>query len=462
MSVLWNRLKSLLPGAVDDQAPEVAAAMTAVLDLHAFPGLSKSDVKTLLDAMSFVRLAAGQRLLERGETMDRICLVLNGCLHLKQASGIPLETFEPGDWIGDVELDVSEADHSTVIARTSTMLLAIRRQQIADLDEARQRYLRTRITASHLARLRRLRLEIEALSERQDLLADLLYASRTRKGVGFAQSPAVKLLFSKIKALPVSSITLLNKMLDERTTKNEIVELVTMDPSLTSTLLRAANTPLFGFRQKITHVGHAIVLMGHNIVYQIIMSESMRQSLPDTPFFNELHRRAIEVSRIAFTVSESLHAGRPAEVATLGLLCDIGLVVMELLKTYNAGLGLLFDDLDPAEMGAELLRGWQLPDVLCKSVQFSRHPEFAQPHRIPVEVRANVAALYLARCCYDDLHRIDDASPRLFAADYLSAIGYPDLTPERLLRDRVLPKLRAQRRHLPTSLAASIETALPT
>ncbi|MTW23201.1 hypothetical protein [Allochromatium palmeri] len=107
---------------------------------------------------------------------------------------------------------------------------------------------------------------------------------------------------------------------------------------------------------------------------------------------------------------------------------------------------------------AELLRSWQLPEVLCKSVQFSRYPELAQPSRIPVDVRANVAALYLARCCYDDLRAIEGAPPRLFVRDYLSALGYPDLSEEILLRERVLPKLAAQRRHLPVSLAASLET----
>lgn len=454
---MWRRTDE--PEPVAPQAPDPAKVLQAAREVGAFPGLPDAERRQLVEALAPVKLSAGQRLFENGEPADRAYVLLSGCIHLKQAGTSHVEELAAGDWIGDVDLDQPGTRDATAVARTSALLLAIEASALGELDDPLRTYLSRRLARANIERLRALRERVEALTRREEVLAELLYIQRTQKGVGFAQSPTVKLLFSKVKALPISSMRLLSKMLDERTTKNEIVELVTMDPALTTTLLRAVNSPLFGFRYKVTNVGHAIVLMGHDIVYQIIMSESMRRSLPDTAFFQELHRRAIEVSRIASTVSEVLRAGRPAEVATLGLLCDIGFVVIELLKTNNPGLSILFDDLEPAEMGSELLRTWQLPELLCGGLQYSRYPEFAPPQRVPLEVRANVAALYLARCCYDDLHGIEGASPRIFVAEYLSAIGYPDLTPEALLRDRVLPKLRAQMRQLPRSLSEQVRQA---
>ncbi|NEV61798.1 HDOD domain-containing protein [Thiorhodococcus minor] len=451
---MWRRTDE--PEPLAPQAPDPAKVLRAVREVGVFSGLPDAERRRLVEALVPIELSAGQRLFESGEPAERAYVLLSGCIHLKQSGAVHVEELAAGDWIGDADLDQPGTHGATAVARTSTLLLGIEPARLSELDDALRAYLSRRLARANIERLRALRGRIEALTGREEILAELLYAQRTQKGVGFAQSSTVKLLFSKVKALPISSMRLLSKMLDERTTKNEIVELVTMDPALTTTLLRAVNTPLFGFRHKTTNVGHAIVLMGHDIVYQIIMSESMRRSLPDTPFFKELHRRAIEVSRIASPVSEVLRAGRPAEVATLGLLCDIGFVVIELLKTNNPGLSILFDDLEPAEMGAELLRAWQLPELLCGSIQYSRYPEFAPPQRVPLEVRANVAALYLARCCYDDLHGIQGASPRIFVAEYLSAIGYPDLTAEGLLRDRVLPKLRVQMRHLPRSLAERV------
>nr|WP_240906021.1 HDOD domain-containing protein [Thiorhodococcus mannitoliphagus] len=457
--MFWTRRKAPEPPAREFQTPDLRKVRDVAREVGVLPGLPEADLSLIVDAATAIRLSAGQRLFESGEIADRVHVVLTGGIHLKQSGETHVEELGPGDWLSDVDLDQPGIYEATAVARTSTTLLVIDASTFAELDEPLATELRRRIARATIERLRILRGRIETLSRREEVFTDLLYALRAKKGGGFARSPMVKLLFSKVNALPISSMQLLSKMLDERTTKNEIVELVTMDPSLTSTLLRAVNTPLFGFRREITNVGHAIVLMGHDIVYQIIMSESMRRSLPDTAFFQELHRRAVEVSRIASTVSEVLRAGRPAEVATLGLLSDIGFVVIELLKTNNPGLSMLFDDLEPAEMGSELLRGWQLPESLCKSIQFSRYPELAPPHRVPVEVRANVAALYLARCCYEDLHEIADAAPRLFVSDYLAAIGYPDLTPASLLNDRVLPRLRAHRRHLPASLAARVSDA---
>ncbi|EXJ14273.1 HD domain protein [Imhoffiella purpurea] len=435
-----------------------AKAMKTAGEIGAFPKLSNQDLARLFQEAELSKLASGQRLFEGGERATGAYLVLTGCVQTKQASASAyVEEFGPGDWISDSDPMSPTRHEATAIARATTLLMCVDAQVFSALGEELSAYLKGRIDSSTRERVRRLRNAVEELTARQESLMELLYVARTGSSSGFAQSSAVKQLFSKVRALPVSSITLLNKMLDERTTKNEIVELVTMDPSLTSTLLRVVNTPLFGFTHTITNVSHAIVLMGHNTVYQVIMSESMRQSLPDTHLFAELHRRAIEVSRIAYVLSESLRVARPAEVATLGILCDIGLVVIELLKTYNAGLSDLFDTLDPAAMGSELMRSWSLPDVLCKSIAYSLHPEFAPPHRVPVEVRSNVAALYLARCCYEELNPEGETRPRPFIAEYLSALGYPDLGLHELLKLRVLPKLRAQSRNLPVGMAERVK-----
>lgn len=459
MRLFWRRAKPRPPRETDGQVSGLDKALEKARALGAFPGLSSQELRGLFQSAALLRLSAGQRLFESGERADRMFVVLSGSIHLKHAGEIHVEALAPGDWICDVDLDDPGLYVGTAVARTSSVLLVIEASVLPGLDQDLGEYLRRRMGEESIRRIRRLSDRIETLVRRESDFVDLLYDLNARQGSGFAQSPAMKLLFSKVKGLPVSSVGLLTKMLDERTTKNEIVELVTMDPALTSTLLRAAGSPLFGFRYKVTNVGHAIVLMGHDIVYQIIMSESMRESLPGTPFFTELHRRSIEVSRIASSVSEALSAGRPAEVATLGLLCDIGFVVTELLKTYNPGLSQLFEDLDPAEMGAELLLSWGLPEVLCEGIRYSRYPSFAPPHRIPIEVRASVAALYLARCCYEDIHQVEGGRPRLFHADYLAALGYPDLTQEALLRERVLPRLRSQLRNLPSSLAEQVRRA---
>jgi HD-like signal output (HDOD) protein len=282
---------------------------------------------------------------------------------------------------------------------------------------------------------------------------------RTERGAGFGQSPLAKKLFAKVPSLPVSSMQLLNKMLDDRTTRQEIVDMVSQDYSLTSTLLKAVNSPAYGLRTTVTNINQAMLLLGHEQVYQIVMSESMRKSLPDTPAFAEIHQRSVDVSRIAFVMAKIQSRVKASEISTVGLLGEIGFVIVELLKNSNPQLGPLFDFVDSAEMGAELLRTWKLPEGLCTTLQYQHYPEFAPPERVPEEARSGVALLYLARRMYQALKNSPPSDPGIFVADYLNAIGLGDMTESELFFERSLPRLYKEIDTLPVSLAKRVKEA---
>ncbi|MEE4637972.1 MAG: HDOD domain-containing protein [Wenzhouxiangella sp.] len=288
-------------------------------------------------------------------------------------------------------------------------------------------------------------------------MLEQMYRLRTERGAGFGQSPLAKKLFAKVPSLPVSSMDLLNKMLDDRTTRQEIVDMVAQDYSLTSTLLKAVNSPAYGLKTKVTNINQAMLLMGHEQVYQIVMSESMRKSLPDTPAFAEIHERSVDVSRIAFVMAKIQSRVKSSEIATIGLLAQIGLVVVELLKNSNPQLGPLFDFVDSAEMGAELLRTWKLPDNLCETLQYQHYPEFSSPENVPEEARAGVALLYLARRMHQALKKASSPDPGIFVDDYLKAIGLGDATENELFFGRVLPRLDKEIETLPSSLAKLVK-----
>ena len=452
-------LKFWKPGVVARESARagtlesLSERLEAAGEAGAFPGLPEADLVRLFNAAACIRLETGDRLFARGDPADRLYILIAGRIARRREDDAEEQIAGPGDWICDLDLLAPSLHDTTAVALSTTILLVVEPVLLETLEQPLRLYLTQRMQQVVLVRAHTAESRARALAARNAQLLAALFASRSAHGPGFAQSPAAQQLFAKVPALPVSTISLLHRMLDERTTKSEIVELVTMDPALTGTLLKAANSPYYGFRYKVTNVSHAIVLLGHNTVYQIIMSESVRRSLPGTPAFADIHRRAVEVSRLAFVYAQAINAPKPAEVATVGILGDIGLVVVELLKTCNVPLAPLFDLLDAADMGAALLRSWGLPQTLCDSLRFQHFPEFAPPERVPEEVRTPVTLLYLARRCYHRLHETGSGPAALFVGDYLDQIGHWQRSEADFFLDRVLPRLRAQKRLLPRSLA---------
>lgn len=426
----------------------------------AFPELDESDLVTLFNAAELVKFDAGGWPFDADQLGRDLVVVLSGRLelHANENQNLPSETFTAGDWICDGDFDEPEDDsHFSALARTSGTALVIDPKTFSGLDEDLQSYLLMRMKRITQKRLQQQRKDAQTLYNTRAELLETMYRLRVERGAGFGQSPITRKLFAKVPKLPISSMELLNKMLDDRTTRQEIVDMVAMDYSLTSSLLKAVNSPIYGFETKITNLNHAMLLLGHEQIYQIVMSESMRHSLPDTPTFAEIHQRSVDISRIAFVVAQAQPRVKPAEISTIGLLGEIGMVIVELLKNFNQQLGPLFDLVDPAEMGCELLRTWKLPDMLCKTMQYQYYPEFTSPDRIPEDTRARVGLLYLSRRMYQALKKSPRIDPGIFVDDYLKAVGLSDLTENQLIYERSLPRLVKEIDTLPKSLATLVK-----
>ena len=73
------------------------------------------------------------------------------------------------------------------------------------------------------------------------------------------------------------------------------------------------------------------------------MAESVRRTMPDNPEFQELHFHSVAISQISFILSQAKHIAKPAQMATIGLLHDLGQIVILLLKQQNPKLYLESD-----------------------------------------------------------------------------------------------------------------------
>ncbi|EIC21237.1 HDOD domain-containing protein [Thiorhodovibrio frisius] len=434
----------------------LASELKAAGKSGAFPDLAEPDVIALFNAAELVKFAAGEWPFSAAQLSTDLIILLSGRLELRSSEqqSLPAETIMPGDWIGDGDFEEPPEEGAiAALARSAGSAVVITADTFSHLEDHLQTYLILWMKRSAQDRLGQERKNAQSFFQNRTDLLDAMYHLRTERGKGFSQSPIAKKLFDKVPKLPLSSIELLNKMLDERTTRQEIVDMVAMDYSLTSNLLKAVNSPLYGLETKITNLNHAMLLLGHDQVYHIVMSESVRYSLPESQAFTEIHQRAVEISRIALAMALTQQQVKPAEIATIALLSEIGLVIVELLKSYNRDLSALFEHVDPAEMGAELLHTWNLPESLCKSLRYQYYPEFAPPDKVPEDVRTRIALLYLSRRMHQILSKTPNPAPAIFIDDYLQVIDQRDLGENKLIFERVLPRLRREIDKLPKSLA---------
>jgi len=120
----------------------------------------------------------------------------------------------------------------------------------------------------------------------------------------------------------------------------------------------------------------------------------------------------------------------------------MGRGVIFLLKKQNPSLGILIDSLDHARLGALLLKEWGMPDILTRSLEFQSYPELLPPDMIHMEIRNNVAILYLAHLCLKLIEGTSDSAlPDVFMVEYMKLLGWDQPDPNQIIRKQLLPIL---------------------
>lgn len=161
--------------------------------------------------------------------------------------------------------------------------------------------------------------------------------------------------------------------------------LVGADVALAAALLKTANSPLYGLRQKATSIQQALAVLGLRNVAQLVVGLLLRQAFPVSgskameKFWETSSRVALITARIAGEARLDRH-----EAHTFGLFRDCGMPVM--LKRYPvyedilAGTALGEDVLvteiegeryafDHTQVGYHLAKSWELSDGMCIGIR---------------------------------------------------------------------------------------------
>lgn len=190
----------------------------------------------------------------------------------------------------------------------------------------------------------------------------------------------------KLASLPQTLAEVLRVVRDERSSADQLARVLMKDPAMTARVLRMANSPIYGTGQKIGSMIQAIRVLGDRQVTALALSTSVydmtrdwQSSLDRMRFW----RHSLETAIAARMIGDELGRRSTEELFLAGLLHDLGLLVLErtepreFARIWNqAGREGGFVQLEyelwgatHAEIGAELMQRWNLPDSIWQTVK---------------------------------------------------------------------------------------------
>ncbi len=226
----------------------------------------------------------------------------------------------------------------------------------------------------------------------------------------------VQKIYSKIEEIPTLSPVLqkIVSLLGSSTSgAQDVTEVLSRDPAMTSKILKVANSAYYGFAQQVDTLDRAVALLGFNMIRSLSMSVGIMRALPPgkkSGLFS-IERLWIHSLAVATIMKElAVRCGRKEEGETLfvaGLLHDIGKVVLDQFfdEEYQQALeetGCLESvsvceaevrcfGMDHGEVGSILLKRWNFPVAICSLVAMDHKTE------IPEDINpSDVAMLHIA------------------------------------------------------------------
>lgn len=208
---------------------------------------------------------------------------------------------------------------------------------------------------------------------------------------------------SHLPPLP-ESIQRLNRMIDGKQTTLRAVGLeIERDQAMSVQVLRLVNSSYYGCSVTVSSIRQAVILLGLNAIRTLVSSSWLFGMIENSS--QGFHHHSLACARSCFILSRALGIGEPEELSALGLLHDIGKVVLakylpadfDRVCVYARENRVCFHEAElevlgvtHAALGACLLEKWNLPANTVVPVEYHHCDE------LPGQFHEQTAVLILA------------------------------------------------------------------
>jgi len=251
--------------------------------------------------------------------------------------------------------------------------------------------------------------------ELKEIIRSALRQSRQQK----ARGPKFQALINSIPLLPPlpeSYSQVKNCISEEDVDIEQMATIIGQDVAISSALLHWANSALFGQRYQVDTIKKAIVVLGTDIVENLILSESINRTiavnLPIIKGFNlkdfQKHSTAVAIiSRLLIKAHNSSDKEQHDRAFVAGLLHDLGKLAAasffpeqfaEAIRQANLEQCCLAEKeaeiigVTHTELGSFLAEWWALPPFIVNTLHWHHHPA-STPVEVDVVFAVHVANL---------------------------------------------------------------------
>jgi len=195
-----------------------------------------------------------------------------------------------------------------------------------------------------------------------------------------------------LPSLPLTVVALGEAVQDERCTVDRILAILSKDPSLSATLLRLANSALYGAEESVMDLRTAVLRLGFDAVANLGTGAAVIKTLKGGTHLDavKLWQHSVAVGLTAKGVCVLARRHGQAETAFLtGLLHDIGKIALDTcypeeytLVLQRVAEGAFFVDaerevlgMDHTEAGSLLAADWSFPAAIVDVIRDHHEPK---------------------------------------------------------------------------------------
>jgi len=223
-------------------------------------------------------------------------------------------------------------------------------------------------------------------------------------------------IVDSIKSLPPLSKTIIdiNKIYaDPEASLQDISKVVERDPMVIANLLKAANSPLYGFSKEINNPSQAVSLFGMNTTRSIAISNSVRKLLNvDMQPYGITSERFAEISELQASLMmnwyKKIDKTKAEKLYLATFLQETGKIIIaneiiqkdETTAFYSevelsnnlAQVEKMYVDVTSSEISAEIFEHWNFDDEFVNMIKYADNPSEA-----PSEVKEFSSALNIVK-----------------------------------------------------------------
>ncbi|WP_206483350.1 HDOD domain-containing protein [Thalassotalea sp. G2M2-11] len=198
---------------------------------------------------------------------------------------------------------------------------------------------------------------------------------------------------SEVFVLSDSFVRIKELIDDESSTIDDIADVILLDPALSGTILKLANSSFFNYPGKIDTISKAVLVLGITEVYNLVIAyfttKAFKAIKAPTGFLESFWEQSVDCALMIKFLGSELSVPNAERLFILGLLHNLGELVMqqfaadEVEKIHQFKHGELPWDKQKQQLGfsfgdctGELLKLWQLPYNLIEPIRFQDEQDF--------------------------------------------------------------------------------------